>query len=133
MIRKAIMFIFGIGAAISFFLLLGAAGALDTNSISSSDGTKYMILFTVLFGICVSVELTIVVDCKGLDIFFYDIGESTNYYKFKEMSSVIAEGEIKHLIAYLEKYTCASDITYVLDHPDDDAVRGFSYIGCYKV
>lgn len=57
MIRKAIMFIFGIGAAISFFLLLGAAGALDTNSISSSDGTKYMILFTVLFGICVSVDL----------------------------------------------------------------------------
>ena len=57
MIRKVIMFIFGIGAMLSFFLLLGAAGALDTNSISSSDGTKYMILFTALFGICVSVDL----------------------------------------------------------------------------
>lgn len=95
-----------------------------------SNGTDPFIYERKLDG---DIELTIVVDCKGLDIFFYDIGESTNYYKFKEMSSVIAEGEIKHLIAYLEKYTCASDITYVLDHPDDDAVRGFSYIGCYKV
>ena len=93
-----------------------------------SNGTDPFIYERTLDG---DIELTIVVDCTRLDIFFADAGEFTNYCKDKDMSSVIAEGEIKHLIAYLEKYTCASDITYVLDHPDDDAVRGFSYIDRY--
>ena len=57
MLKKAIMVILGIGAAISFLLLLGSAGALDENCISFTEGAKDMVIFTVLFMICVSIDL----------------------------------------------------------------------------
>lgn len=57
MLKKVIMAILAIGAIASFILLLGSAGALDANCISTKEGTKYMVIFTILFIICVSIDL----------------------------------------------------------------------------
>lgn len=50
--RKVLSAIFGVGAFISFTLLLGAAGAIDTDSIGFNTGSKYLVILTIVFVVC---------------------------------------------------------------------------------
>ena len=71
--------------------------------------------------------MLIIVDKKGIEIDFgkEDSDEEIGYYKEIELNSIRAEGELKHLIAYLSKFDSAPDIAYSLDHPDNDVTKGF--------
>ena len=55
--KQVLSVIFAIGAVIAFILLIGAAGAIDNNSISFSDGTKYMVICLGAFALCVVAAL----------------------------------------------------------------------------
>ena len=57
MFKKVMMVILGIGAIISLVLLIGSAGALDVDCIDFSTGAKDMVIFTLLFVICISIDL----------------------------------------------------------------------------
>lgn len=74
------------------------------------------------------VGLTIIADKTGISVYISD-GENDEediyYYRDIDYTSIRAEGELKHLIEYLEKYTYAPDLTYELDHPTDESTKGF--------
>lgn len=73
------------------------------------------------------VELTIIADKNGieLNLFADDHEENICYRKDMHLSSIQAEGELSHLIDYLEQFTYAPDLTYELDHPNNDLTKGF--------
>lgn len=56
---KVIQVLLGLGAIVSLILVIASAGALDVNCIDFSTGAKDMIIFTLLFIICVSLNLII--------------------------------------------------------------------------
>ena len=74
-----------------------------------------------------AVELIIIADRNGieLNLFADDDEENIGYYKEMRLSSIQAEGELSHLIDYLEQFTYAPDLTYELDHPNNDLTKGF--------
>lgn len=75
------------------------------------------------------VGLTIIADKTGISIFISD-NENDDYdiyyYKDVEYTSIRAEGELKHLIKYIENITYAPDLTYELDHPCADIIKGYT-------
>ena len=78
------------------------------------------------------VLLTIIADKNGLGIYLQLLDDSdedsVGYYKNMRLNSIRAEGEMKRLIEHLEKdvFECASDITYELDHPQDEITKGYT-------
>ena len=75
------------------------------------------------------VALTIIADNRGIEIDLYseEDGENTTYNKLMDnMTSIRAEGELKHLIKYIENITYAPDLTYELDHPCADIIKGYT-------
>lgn len=75
------------------------------------------------------VEMNIIADRTGIQISFTssDVEEAMICYtKEMPLNSIRAEGELKQLALYLEAYTYAPDITYLLDHPDHTVVQGYT-------
>lgn len=67
------------------------------------------------------VQLTIIADKNGIEIHLYSCEEDDEdnvwMKEFKSgMTSLRAEGELKHLIEYLGQWDYAPDIAYELDH-----------------
>lgn len=73
------------------------------------------------------VELTIIADKWGIGVYFSTGDDDCLIYQksIEGLNSIRAEGELSHLIDYLEKYDYAPDITYELDHPSDATTQGF--------
>lgn len=74
------------------------------------------------------VELIIIADRNGIELNLFADDEDEGilgYYKEMHLSSIQAEGELSHLIDYLERFTYAPDLTYELDHPSNDLTKGF--------
>ena len=78
-----------------------------------------------------AVDVMVVADANGLEIDVYSSnGESVlTWRKERQLSSIQAEGELNHLVPYLDRYSYAPDLTYALDHPDDDIIEGFEFLG----
>lgn len=75
-------------------------------------------------------ELTIIADRNGIEIYMFDDGFDDQNVWNKEianLTSMRAEGELKHLIEYLEKFDYAPDVAYELDHPSDVTTQGFEF------
>lgn len=71
-------------------------------------------------------EMTIIADATGMGIYLYeDDEEPLSFYKDKPWCSVIAKGEIRHVIEYLSSYNDAAGISFELQHPQDDSVKDF--------
>lgn len=76
------------------------------------------------------VELTIIADRTGIEIFMYGDGDDNPDVWDKEipnLSSLRAEGEMKKLIEYVKKFEYAPDLSYELDHPSNTVVEGFEW------
>lgn len=75
------------------------------------------------------VEMTLIADKNGIQISFAsdDAEDGTlTYMKEMPLNSIKAEGELKHLVEYLSKWTYAPDITYELDHPTNPITQGYT-------
>lgn len=73
--------------------------------------------------------LTIIADNRGIEIDLYseEDDDYITYCKLVEgMTSIRAEGELKHLIKHIENITYAPDLTYELDHPCADIIKGYT-------
>ena len=74
------------------------------------------------------VELTIIADRTGIELYLTSEDDNSNVWDKNIMLTPIrAEGELKHLIEYLEKYDYAPDLAYELDHPSDPITERFEY------
>lgn len=74
------------------------------------------------------VEISVIADRNGIEINFFgdaDSEEIVVYTKEHQMSSMIAEGELRQLISVIEQYDYAPDLTYELNHPTHEATKGF--------
>lgn len=76
------------------------------------------------------VQLTVIADRNGLEIYLFDDGDGDQNVwdkSIKNLTSLRAEGELKHLIEYLQKFEYAPDLAYELDHPSDKVTEGFEF------
>lgn len=75
------------------------------------------------------ISLTIIADKNGIAIYINeDLEDPIGYYRNdndRVWQSLVAETELIHLIAYLNKYTDAKDILFELEHPQDELVKGY--------
>lgn len=73
-------------------------------------------------------ELVIIADKNGIQIsLLCEDFEDNTWLKELPMTSIKAEGEIKHLISDLEELTYAPDISYALDHSSYPSTTGFVF------
>lgn len=78
------------------------------------------------------VELTIIADRTGLELHLTstDLSEEDNIWskEFPEgITSLRAEGELRQLIAMVNKYLYAPELAYELDHPSSPITLGFEF------
>ena len=74
-------------------------------------------------------QLTIIADRTGIEIHIFADDDDLNVWdkSIDNLTSLRAEGEMKHLIEYLQKFEYAPDLAYELDHPSDQVTEGFEF------
>ena len=73
--------------------------------------------------------LNIIADAEGLEIVLFGTGMPEPITFIKEYPlrhALVAEGELKHLIAHLQNLTEACEVAYELNHPSDKVTIGFA-------
>ena len=73
-------------------------------------------------------ELTAIADKNSIQIFIYSSEETDDecaYIKELRLNAIRAQGELIKLAEEIAKYDYAPDLTYALDHPDNDILSDY--------
>lgn len=74
-------------------------------------------------------EATVVADKNGLQIFIGNGENAEAWTKDLELTPLRAEGELRTIQKAIKELTYAPDLAYELDHPTQEALKGFKSIG----
>lgn len=75
------------------------------------------------------IELVITADRNGIMVMLTDGEESDTWYKeLVDISALRAEGELRQIVARVEKFEYAPDLSYALDH-GNEGLSGFEWLG----